>query len=67
MTKCAAQIAELCRKAISGDAQYFSNDIPALRRTAVANVKNLVIRQRKTNAIMDEWLTEVQKRASLRK
>jgi hypothetical protein len=69
MTKRTAQIATVRRKAISGDAQYVSNDIPILRRAAVANVKNVIIRQHKTKAIIDEWLTakEEQKKWSLRK
>jgi hypothetical protein len=39
MTKRTAQIAKVRRKAISGDAQYLSNDIPILRHFAVENVK----------------------------
>jgi hypothetical protein len=69
MTQRTANIAEVCRFAISEDTQHFSNDIPALRRAAVTNVKNVIIRQRKTNAIMAEWMIakEEAKRWSLRK
>jgi hypothetical protein len=69
MTKSTAQIGEVCRKAISGDAHYLSNDIPQLRHVAVENVKNVIICKHKTNAIMAEWLQakEEQKRGSLRK
>jgi hypothetical protein len=44
-------------------------DIVASRRAAVENVKNAIIRQRKTNAIVDEWLIakEEARRWSLRK
>jgi hypothetical protein len=50
-----ARIAEVCRRAISGDTEHLSNDMPALRRVAVENVKQTIIRQHKTNAIMAEW------------
>jgi hypothetical protein len=56
MTQRTAKIAEICRRAISGDADYFSNDTPALRRAATENVKNIINRRHKTNAIMGEWL-----------
>jgi hypothetical protein len=69
MTQRTAKIAEVCRKAISGDTEHFSNDILALRRVAVENVKNVIICRHKTNAIMGGWLIskEEQKKWSLRK
>jgi phosphotransferase system IIA component len=58
------------RRAITsiGD-EIISNDLQELRRTAVDNVTNIVLRQRKTNAIIDEWLAakDVSKKWSLRK
>jgi hypothetical protein len=64
-----ARIAEVCRRAISGDTEHLSNDMPALRRVAVENVKQTIIRQHKTNAIIDECTAakEASKKWSLRK
>ena len=57
-------------KAISptGDAPI-STDFQELRRIAVDNVTKIVHRQRKTNAIIEEWLAakEASKKWSLRK
>jgi hypothetical protein len=50
------------------DQRGFDPDIAGSRRAAVKNVKNTIIRQHKTNAIVDEWLNakEEHKKWSLR-
>jgi hypothetical protein len=69
MTKRTASIAEVCRRAITDDEGYISNDIVALRRAAVANAKKKIISRHAMNSVVNEWLTakEEQKRWSLRK
>jgi hypothetical protein len=63
-----ARIAEVCRRAISGDTEHFSNDIPALRRVAVENVKNTILAKKKLNSVVEEWSAarEAHKKGSLR-
>lgn len=69
MSQRTANTAEVCRRSISGDTEYFPNDIFALRRVAVENVKQIITRQHKTNSIMAEWLQakEDHKKGSVRR
>lgn len=51
------------------DQRGFDTDIEGSRCNAVENVKNIVIRQHKNNAVLDEWLNAKNetKKWSLRK
>jgi phosphotransferase system IIA component len=58
------------RRAITTNGERaISIDFQELSRTAVDNVTNIVVRQRKTNTIIDEWMAanEASKKWSLRK
>jgi hypothetical protein len=70
MTKRTSRIAEICRRAVTPNAEgYISNDIDASRLAAVENVKQKIISRRAVNSVVDEWLNakEQEKRWSLRK